>query len=145
MTDKRKEKKPADDKPKMEVREPPAPAYKSLPESLDRDTPVTQGEFREAMFEINARMDTRFAEVETEFVRLRGDMNTGFSELRAELKGDIADLRAELKGDIADLRADIVTKIEESHRKTIQYFVGVLFGFSGLMSAVVFGILHYMK
>ena len=134
MTDERKEKKPADDKPKMEVREPPAPAYKPLPESLNRDIPVTQGEFREAMFEINARMDTRFAEVETEFVRLRGDMSTGFSELRAELKGDIA-----------DLRADIVTKIEESHRKTIQYFVGILFGFSGLMSAVVFGILHYMK
>ncbi len=85
------------------------------PQPAKLDQPVTQGEFREAIIKLNARMDTGFAEI-------RGEMKAGFAEIRGEMKAEIR-------------------QVENSMTRLILW-TGVVLG--GVILSAMFGMLQYL-
>ena len=93
----------------------------------------------ERLDRLNAKVDTGFKEMRSEFKAVRAEMHAGSEALRAEIKEEFRGIRGEmgqLRGEMGQLRSEVGA----FHRTVIQLvwaMVGTIFlGFMGTIAAL---------
>jgi len=173
MKNKDKKKYPVGIRQKMEVREPAVEyaASKRIAgpqEPVDRNAPLTRGEFRDTML----RVDDRLVQIDERFDRMDArldKMDARFDKMdgRLDKMDDKTDARFDKMNDEMDARFDKVDgkldkindrldkmnkkfgkvgiQIEEAQKRTAWSMVGAVIALGGVYAGFVVGVLHYLK
>jgi len=155
MKNEDKKKYPMGIRQKMEVREPAVEyaASKRIAgpqEPVDRNAPLTRGEFRDTML----RVDDRLVQIDERFDRM--DARLDKMDARLDKMDDKTDARFDKVDDKLDKMNDrldkvnkkfgkVGTQIEEAQKRTAWLMVGAVIALSGVYAGFVVGVLHYLK
>lgn len=144
MKNEDKKKYPMGARQKMEVRE-PAVEYTaskriaSPQEPVDRNAPLTRGEFRDTML----RVDDRLVQIDERFDRVDArldKMDARFDKIDDRL--DKVDARIDK---INDRLGGLETQIERAQKRMALLVLGVVIALAGVYPGIIIGVLHYLK
>jgi len=137
MTNEDKKKYPMGIRQKMEVRE-PAVEYAaskriaSPQEPVDRNAPLTRGEFRDTML----RVDDRLVQIDERFDRM--DARLDKMDARLDKMDDKIDKINERLGGLE-------AQIERAQKRMVLVVLGVVIALAGVYPGIILGVLHYLK
>lgn len=137
MTNEDKKKYPMGIRQKMEVRE-PAVEYAaskriaSPQEPVDRNAPLTRGEFRDTML----RVDDRLVQIDERFDRM--DARLDKMDARLDKMDDKIDK-------INDRLGGLEAQIERAQKRMALVVLGVVIALAGVYPGIIIGVLHYLK
>lgn len=137
MKNEDKKKYPMGTRQKMEVRE-PAVEYTaskriaSPQEPVDRNAPLTRGEFRDTML----RVDDRLVQIDERFDRMDARLD------KMDARFDKMDARIDK---INDRLGGLETQIEQAQKRMALLVLGVVIALAGVYPGIIIGVLHYLK
>ena len=155
MTNEDKKKYPMGIRQKMEVRE-PAVEYAvskriaSPQEPVDRNAPLTRGEFRDTMLRVDDRLvqiDERFDRMDARLDKMdvRFDkIDTRLGEMDQKFK-DIDVKFTQMDKKIATGFSRMEAQIERAQKRMALVVLGVVIALAGVYPGIIIGVLHYLK